>query len=176
MSNLKQFGLAAAMYMNENNDTLPAVQGPDGFLFFQPNGSLGKYLWPNTIIDSTHPCKLRCPSYQGGGIVPPYGDPMINLNVDICYYNSWGGAYDRNRWTKINDLPSAAGVVLMRDMEGNWGEWTSFYGTGYYAVYAGYLQQFYSTRHQGGFNALFVDGHASFQKDLPNTLETWGRY
>jgi prepilin-type processing-associated H-X9-DG protein len=63
----------------------------------------------------------------------------------------------------------------MRDREGSYLEWASFWCTGYYANYAGYLQQFYSTRHLNGFNALFVDGHATRQSSLTNSVETWGR-
>jgi len=33
---------------------------------------------------------------------------------------------------------------------------------------------YYSYRHHGGYNVLFLDGHAAWYRDLPNTVETWG--
>lgn len=180
LSNLKQFGYAAVMYINENNDVIPPAQtGTASFasagFFFQPYGSLGRYLWPQATVDATHPCRLRCPSYSTAGGLPPAGEPMVNLNVEICYFASWPCPTCRARYTTVNSLPPAAGVVLMQDMEGTFLSLDSFWVTGYYAIFPGYLKQYYSYRHLGGFNVLFLDGHAAWQKSLPATLETWGR-
>ncbi len=174
LSNLKQFGFAAGMYANDYNGYVPPIQTADGTLFFQPNGSLGRYLWSGTTLDASHPCRLRCPSFQSV-TTPPYGEPMVNLNVDICSFASWVGQGCATYRT-VQQLPPSTGVVLMRDMEFNTAEWATLWCTGYYAVWAGYLAQpqYVSTRHLGGFNVLYLDGHGAWQKQLSNTVETWG--
>ena len=176
LSNQRQFGCAAVMYIDEFSGFLPPVQdqpSPNTWLFFQEDGSLGRYLYPELEITVENYSPLRCPSYtnESGSRDPPYGSPMMNLNVDICFFRSWGWACI---YRKASSIVSPGRVVLMRDMEGSDLDWASFWCTGYYTCYESYMEQYARYNHDDGFVALFLDGHVSWQKEVPNTYETWG--
>ena len=82
-SNLKQIGLALAMYQQENNDYFPWCRGAGGTPAVLIEARLSMYLYNKEDFYGLVPeRRLNCPSIVS----------KENLNTHFCYTYSWGNA------------------------------------------------------------------------------------
>ena len=182
-SNCRQFGTAASMYSMDFDDYLPPIQQYDGVVWTEYNGSIGRYIWPTktslTGAGRLPTSPLLCPSFPMADLGPKYHGPGVGMNVDICSFASWKNAYPyAATYRKLQQLPTASGLLLMRDIHYTWTMGSAnekYYATGFYSVYDGYFAQSYTFRHNGSFNVLWADGHVTSERSVPNDLNTWGK-
>lgn len=159
MNNMKQIGLAILMYADDWDDWLPSAQFANGKLWYENDSPLYPYI---TNLDTQLDW---CPS---GG---PERWDRYGLNVDICYFRSWG----TTRYNKLSKYTTPNRTLILNEVKFNPGESASIYCTAYYRVFAGYMASFYAYRHSGGMNVLFLDGHVEWLKvPLPTDQSFWG--
>ncbi|HTR43598.1 MAG TPA: prepilin-type N-terminal cleavage/methylation domain-containing protein [Pseudomonadales bacterium] len=149
LNNLKQIGIASVIYESENADYLPQSQHQgDSWV-----GTLQYYLSGTNMY--------RCPLetnamymfsyYINDFLTPnPFGDNTLNFS----------------KYTSVPSISSTFFMAEVMDNAGNEGaDHFHFaplagYSASYWALY--FQQQVYVTRHNGGANYLFVDGHVDF--------------
>ena len=164
MSNLKQIGLAMAMYFQDYDDWVPACQNIMHFLgdptlvvLFKP------YAGENQEIFS-------CPTVPRDKTVIWQWSTSYFM-PDYMWYSAW--TYPFHKFSK---MPDPGNTVVMMDCrlysaDGRHGipgwDWTeaaaNFADTlNQVGPYAAYGPQF--TRHSSGLNCLYLDGHVSYTK------------
>jgi prepilin-type N-terminal cleavage/methylation domain-containing protein/prepilin-type processing-associated H-X9-DG protein len=163
-SNLRQIGLAVAMYTQDNDEVLPpmAVCAASNIYTF-PDGSVGScWLWYHPLFPYTKNIQLwNCPSAgpafrYAGGYHPPGG---------------YGGNQHGFQWTPLSLAQYTKPAELGMVMDGAWnrnGNTNLDPAAGWSAV-AYYLIDWDETsadnsfapapRHQLGTNVVFLDGH-----------------
>ena len=174
-SNLKQLGLALAMYYNDYDDWIP-------YIFAGPGGIWMSCLWPTYITDKK---VLNCPT---GILEPTWSDGYIGrrdftkegdrwgIDIDgrfLCYgyvyanyvrygetsgrwTNSYGGAWPA---MKIVEIRKPDKILLIADSYGDHNP--AQLGCNSYLVrpYDEGGARDFAMRHNNGMNGLFFDGH-----------------
>ncbi|MBC7287001.1 MAG: DUF1559 domain-containing protein [Armatimonadetes bacterium] len=143
LSNLKQLGLAVAMYSQDYDSTTPPM--------YYSNAS-GRYRWQQIIQPYARNTEIyRC--LEGPNNVDPYTGLYMSYGVNSTndgYACFWYGVAE----SLIGD-PS--GTIYMGDSAN--GAYYIYWATT--APYERYLDK----RHNSGANLLFCDGHAKWKKD-----------
>ena len=149
LNNLKQIGIACAIYEGENVDYLPQSQ--------HQGDSWVTTLQPFLAGTNMYRCPLETNSmylfsyYINDFLTPnPFGDNTLNFS-------------------KFTSIPSISGTFYMAEVLDNAANQgadhfhfapLAGYSASYWALY--FQQQVYVNRHNGGANYLFVDGHVDF--------------
>ncbi len=168
-SNMRQIGIAAMMYGNDFNDTLPpGARFTDVWWFTKhPNsaGSIYRYIGQ---IPRCGSITIPDPGFQAWGI--PY--PFYGLNMDICYFYYWRSVC--GRWRKVQNVGEPSRVCLAGEVGSVLGlDRAAFacFGT------VLWLPNYYDFRHNGNMNVTFLDGHVvTMPSPLPESSnrDFWG--
>ncbi len=141
-SNLHQLGLALQMYADDHDGTYTRGQ-------FWPWTSV--HLWSDAIEPYVR--------NQAVFVCPAAGQDQYSYGYNIAYWGRgdwWDGMHGINDERPVTeaDVPLPAETVWVVDYGAYWGCGLEFG-----------LQE-PAARHQGGFNALFVDGHVKWLHEL----------
>lgn len=157
VSNLKQIGMAFAMYGNDHNDLIPYAYD-------------GSYHWTTTVVYAYLPqgkypeWAAWCPPSLGG---PGLCNPLLLCPSDTyrpadTWFNS---SYAQNAWLyypvcmKFSAIPNSASTPMLMDVGGyHWNVATRD---------DLFTYNLYDPRHNNGANYLLVDGHTDWQKEVP---------
>lgn len=159
-SNLRQIGMAIAMYLDDTGGRFPSLLNTAGTVYWYQ--LLKPYIDNNEVF--------RCPDYAGHGYGGTshfsYGFNHKGLNTDLGG-NNWAG-------NDINTVKNSAQCIMVSD--------------GYEVMAANLESYFYvnktnnTGRHSGGMNIVFVDGHVSWhlKSSIPvgsdNSALMWWNY
>ena len=116
-NNLKQIGLAVAMYQDENDDYFPWCRGAGGTPAVLIEARLSKYLYGQETFNGLKPeRRLNCPTIVAS---------KENLNTHFCYTYSYGlvtdgyGLHYRadkpGQLMKANKVPDASGTMVLME-------------------------------------------------------------
>jgi prepilin-type processing-associated H-X9-DG protein len=155
-SNLKQIGVGFIMYIGDNNEWVPQVEGTPKW-----NGWY-RDICP-TYVSSTK--IFECPtSLSEGSIrkVPEAFSSTTNVEGRFGYGYNYVRPYYGLTWLyqKINQIKRPTNTILICDSYGD--ETSSPPGRYAYAVTAGTSARRPSARHDNGANLLFFDGHVAW--------------
>ncbi len=168
-SNMRQIGIAAIMYGNDYDGTLPpGARFTDDWWFTKhPNsaGSIYRYIGEVPRCGSI---TLPDPGLFAWGVpVPFYG-----LNIDICYFYYWRN--ECGKWHKAQNVGEESRVCLAGEVGSplplDRAAFTCF-GT------ILWLRNYYDFRHNGSMNVVFLDGHVkTVSSPLPDKTnrDFWG--
>lgn len=164
ISNLKQIGLAAAMYSDDNFDRLPRCVG------WQTAADIGV---SSTLMHEWH---LLLRSYVGD--VKVYNCPSVNYTTirsnGTSNHLGYGTAFAINwliQGAPTGTIKSPSACILFTDSEGNYMRWgcpnssaSSSCGASLNSGAGSSTTNFnwHSTRHSNGADYLFVDGHVAY--------------
>ncbi|MBU0478108.1 DUF1559 domain-containing protein [bacterium] len=188
VSNLKQIGLAFIMYADDYDGWMPPTQGydPAGSVkytqWWGANVAYSYGLWYHFLMSTGHLARPADGMYPGSG-TDTYPDfPTVLLCPSapkLDQYNSFGygmnnflggkspyySADDRT-WKRASSLKNTTENLLVADRSEN-NTFLGIDGTmgGRYA----------STRHSGGSNVLYQDGHVKWhlEEDIHNKTVFW---
>ncbi|MPN12770.1 hypothetical protein SDC9_160090 [bioreactor metagenome] len=156
VNQLKQLGIAAALYSDASDDFLvPGVQYTSPQIMWDKVLIQGNFLSTGKL--------LTCPK-----VTVTYHSEQIGKaspsNVDTIDSNSWQFTYgynhcglsDSNRWRKRNAVKNASGVLMLADsaIDGNRERDYAVIENNYSLT-----QKVAYPRHGGACNVLYVDGH-----------------
>jgi prepilin-type N-terminal cleavage/methylation domain-containing protein/prepilin-type processing-associated H-X9-DG protein len=169
VSNLRQMGIAAHLYVNDNSDDYPIA-----YYYAQEGGLTYSYAWdfttiygnPNTVIagllwqGQTTPQIQQCPSFTGDANW--LADPYTGYNYNTSYIGH-GQNESIPAPAKSSDVRRASKTALFGDGQYGGGAdkfmrapWPNPGDAGFVGRYCG-TQGF---RHQRISNVAFCDGHA----------------
>jgi len=168
LSNLKQIGLAAMMYVQDYDEHLLFA------CYYYPGlGCMyGSYAWTRWFGVPLQPylkstAVLRCKSYEFGQISPPWSSYSVgraNPNSYGYNYNALGAwlraGYTQRRYVgvKLADIPRPADIIMFGPRYCNAGDAMQRAYTSYYCL---------PQAHNGGDNFAFCDGHAKWMNFGP---------
>ncbi len=176
LNNLKQVGLAVAMYLHENADTFPPKINGTMYGWYGRAGSSGGYL---TLDATKRPLNPLIGKFAADSDVPPAlcpNDRPLNGTTNNSYYtygssysaNTHGGATPfeaqytvtkvldgaENPSVKLGDIQSISRMVIMSENGAFFPVWN---GTD-----APDLEYRHTKRLDNRWNTLFADSHGSF--------------
>jgi prepilin-type N-terminal cleavage/methylation domain-containing protein/prepilin-type processing-associated H-X9-DG protein len=197
MSNLKQIGVAAAMYAQDYDEMyLPATPGGCDF----GSNRTSCFTWQNLAFPYVKNTQLfMCPSgpspskidynpwpYPGASVAySSYTYNAITTSVWPSGYSSlYTGFYKANGplslaavqspATKIFILDAAGGATYSEPRVADYrSQSDSFSGATPSTYEGGSTYTRVSARHSGGFNALYADGHVKWKKFGSTTVADW---
>lgn len=177
LNNLKQFGTATAMYLQDSDDFFPlSVYNPkitdSGITYTDANGTIRTFelYWGSSLWKYIqNPRVYNCPK-----------DPLLNSSGQM-YRNNYainiGGAANstgiysgvsesKNISAKANQIKKPATLISIADRptNGNYGLNQSWGSTVHYGFVAATSNIQYMLAHQDGFNMVFADGHGEYNK------------
>jgi prepilin-type N-terminal cleavage/methylation domain-containing protein/prepilin-type processing-associated H-X9-DG protein len=178
LSNCRQLGLAVTQYVQDYNETLPLVSEA-------PTGPTPNNTWTKTVqpyIKST--AILRCPDDNSTNWVDPYSYSGAG-RVSSYFMNAWLTANAPSTYQTLASIADPASLIYLTESADNAGQdhfppycWNPndpFYTQDGMAFWCPSVSPLDSTghptttlawdRHQGGFNSVYMDGHAK-----------WGRW
>ena len=149
-SNMKQLGLAMAMYCNDYNDSLPSVESPYYFNFPKAWNTTGLEVWPQYICnDPGFDPICKCPTNS----VAQYGNGYA-MNVHVFHYPTLGVT---TAWRALTSVTSPSATAFLGETTPtNNGLWPDF-GIWRIAEAYGHLRM----DHNNGMNVLFGDFHVA---------------
>ena len=148
INNLKQIGLAVAMYLQDNNEYFFGYARGDGQAWFTDVSFLGRYLnlhwkpgdyWKGTVLD--------CPSKKSG---------YAGQSVDYCYNASLAINVAPHRWGKLGRIKYPSRTIAFGETTGK---------TYFFQIWSGWdpvTNAIDWNTHGAGANVLFVDGHVNW--------------
>jgi prepilin-type N-terminal cleavage/methylation domain-containing protein/prepilin-type processing-associated H-X9-DG protein len=170
LSNCKQWGLAAMMYVQDYDETFPKannlVNGPAWTAWYVLLESYVK----------NQPLR-NCPSHTNEARSPVGYGWNIGTSTAKHFYDDGFGYYhgDGKPWVALASLAAPAEVVLLGDI--NVYPPSISYGNSFYVIYlckgyigdpvkdaANYPYSFMPNLHSGGATYVFADGHAKWTK------------
>ncbi len=198
LSNLKQLGLAVAMYVQDYDERFA---GGSTHLQGDPGNCIGHRWWIDMIEPYVKNRGLKnCPSER---VRIPYFDPTIadvpgtqcgegiyyssySWNVIICWEDGANGInsipgfsclgdpnfryWGIRRGTSLAAVARPAEVIAIMDTRDGWIETWSDRMTDLYRNPNGPGVAY---RHNDGFNAVYVDGHARYHRKHSTKLRNW---
>jgi prepilin-type N-terminal cleavage/methylation domain-containing protein/prepilin-type processing-associated H-X9-DG protein len=205
ISNLKQIGLATAMYVQDYDETYWSQPFPG---CFTANGvTTDFYYFPTLLQPYVKNIQLfQCPDYSTGypfwpytcfvgspGALPQYlTDPVVGTNNLGAYHLGYGineslldGNSSNGGGYALAAVVKPADTMLVNDGYQLWNTFTGYclnLGDGgyyYYAMASDQVTWFYGVpRHFVGSNFNFADGHAKWSKEslTQESSVFWGFY
>lgn len=188
-SNLRQIGLAANLYAEENRGFIPRGAGGSGdpkdriwFVMFLPylGGAVEQNDYRNVKI-------YRCPSFPSNGVGL---NNISNARQTVTYVvNGWGKTNEINRPSKILDFQNPTNKLYLADNED--GEWRPIiedekssdmdrcdvFNSGHLPksnsqdITTG--RRIAQQRHRDGCNVLFLDWHSEWMTANTMTVNLW---
>ncbi len=175
-SNLKQLGLAQMQYVQDYDETYPAVwvqlRDDGGYAYFYV---LAPYLKSTQVI--------KCPSTRTFTDIFAYGT-WNGTTQDTNYFFSgqgnglWGFSQTSGTtWDstprKLASINQPASVIAMGDLSGVWGTASTKAGAQPLSCFA--VGYYMDLRHSDGMNFTFADGHVKWYNCSTATMgaETW---
>ena len=170
LNNLKQFGIAVQLYVDDNEGKTPS-QKIDGVLPFLGPGSVPNFLGSVIPYLGSNTPVFVCSSAPKGS-----GNPTNNTSYV-------GNGVVMNR--KLATITKAAGTIYMQELfntrngaylrpfntSGNSYQWWHFTDT--IEIVPG-SREHYSSIHDIGGNLIFMDGHAEYKKGKLLRAEDYG--
>lgn len=175
-SNLKQIGLAFAMYRDDNDDFLPYTYSPESLVW--STGHLARYVGLRAPKD---PAPYTDAAYYGSqGVFECPGDPTDFENI-YDQYGSWAvfqPSYGMNhrlggrRGSQPPQGRNPDGFLLASDSGHTWEDG----GSSYLLVERDPMFYVYPRHGQGSVaNILWLGGHVSTHRDLKGINEVYDR-
>jgi prepilin-type N-terminal cleavage/methylation domain-containing protein/prepilin-type processing-associated H-X9-DG protein len=155
LSNLKQVGIALAMYRED-------YDGVNVRIYFNSTNRWHQSVAP--YVKSTE--LLKCPSAPA--LIDPYS--LLPQSYGMNSFNFGPLAQDGFWYPKADsDIPDPANVIVVADSydPGNANNGSYYVGGG--ATFAEPVTRV-AYRHNDGFNALFYDGHGKWQKSTKRLI------
>ncbi len=159
LSNLKQLGVASAMYSQDYDELfVPALMG---YNVTYPDNSITAGYWGTGIEPYVkNQQMLICPESRKRGLSrhsASYGMNQVALMGRADYI---AGDYNDNRsGIPLSQVQDASSTILFGDSSNDYWTWIIFYGTGSHA-WTDALRP--NPIHNGGANFVFVDGHTKW--------------
>ncbi len=159
-SQLKQIGLAIAMYVDDSKETLPTVYQPD------PGGGahLTNGWWYNQVAGYVGDRKIyKCPSNTS----TRWSNGDILYALPSAYGHAWNGGGTIPR--KIGEFRKPSATLLAMDSEWAWSHWCPTCSSSCTCCTVGCKPPYSPTHevHRTGANVLYFDGHVeSLQKGV----------
>lgn len=154
MNNLRQLGIAFGMYLDEHNEIYPKAADPDWFNLLLPQ-----------YVDNAN--VFFCPSEKLSG-TPARTNMSYGYNYNLL---QWGGP---------SVLPVRnSGLIIMCDTETSYsGQEQLPFNERYMAYFDGEMACVPTSRHSGGSNVLYGDGHVIWRTRayLMNPSNGWAGY
>ena len=159
LTNLKQIGLAAVIYSNENNDAL---------LRSQHNGAS----WLTALRPLVGTNLYRCPS-------DPNKSRLFSYAINNFLLPPETGD-DRRDYSKTTSVPSPTETLYLAETASHYDHDDHFHFAGYGSDYSvlGFQSAVAGKQHIGSANYLFVDGHVEslgWARVLPKLNQTASR-
>ncbi|MFH1905344.1 MAG: DUF1559 domain-containing protein [bacterium] len=164
VSNLRQVGLAFRMYADDYDGWLPKVNFGDSVIWFH------KVL---PYADNNYKV-FNCPSQKKGQITDPTAYNNL-MPYGMNYYLQWEDAdYLNPRWQKLDSIAKPSQILLVADSRyyDDGGYLFVYHRKGYTPASSYYYLCSLDTRHSGGSNLLFCDGHVKWM-DRTEADNTW---
>ena len=166
MMNLKQIGTALLLYTDENNGALvPAAQMGSGATWTTWHFKLAPYMGTSNAVDATLGLAWRmCPSnpLAPGEVVSV---DTVGYGWSYQHFGYWDDPVNIGLYgygTKLAQVANPAGTVVIADSKDWWVDPTLTYQHRYIYTDPVNLLTKPPTRHKGGGNYWYLDGHASF--------------
>ncbi|MBU0478263.1 DUF1559 domain-containing protein [bacterium] len=162
MSNLKQMGMALMMYSDDWDDwILPG---------YRAGGSWYSDLISTGYIKGNQGEVFKCPSDTNFKVILPVtegGYNSNNLSYGINFY--YLGSPDSEAlppWRKMHEVKNPTETIWVGDSDGN--------GDNDYLIRRQYTSRHLGTRHSGGANVLWLDGHVNwYLEDTLTDVRYW---
>ena len=170
-SNMKQWGLAFLMYIQDNDDYFP--QWWNGAAYWYTTLQNGGYMKGLTPYGRPKGGVGICPTNQKYASNNPWVNYTVNSNIvratDLPLPYIW--KYSRLGYvTKAQGYGIDKKVILIDGVpDGGGGECISQY------IGPGVTGENFTYYHNGGLNLLFADGHVGWHRraEMPSTLPYW---
>lgn len=177
VNNLKQFGTSIAMYLSDNEDFFPVAnyspdQNATGITYTDANGQVrtpklywASILWKYINNVKVYNCPKDLPTDSSGRKY--MNNYSINIGISATSTGDDSGVCQAsNISTKANQIKSPARLISITDRPSN-NDNPLYSNNGSSICYgniapASSIQ--YMLAHQGGFNKVFADGHAAYDK------------
>lgn len=189
-SNLKQIGLAAAMYLSDYDQKYAACN--TGHMVDKWGNGPGRIWWSGLLMPYSKNYQMyACPSFDNPhfyGETEPYPTPSDSTyRFHSGYGMNWyraSGATDRGWWADHSEssCPKPAETIYVTESSSsivtgpNPGLGASYSYTAWRdGVNAAANNQhwLWNAKHNGGANVLFLDGHVKFMKHQNATEDLW---
>ncbi|HAI14293.1 MAG TPA: hypothetical protein DCM28_21490 [Phycisphaerales bacterium] len=164
LANQKSIGMIISIYGNDNREYIPYVY--DHGYAWSINGE--SWLFTYGGSDMT---KMDCPDYK---LLYASGFSNYGLSQHVAAAPSWGFKYKR-----VSSILKPSKVLTVADVMY---EGTNIYSTAQFVIAdfmspeGGWGTPNLGYRHLGACNMLWIDGHASANKDiLPYNSEAWNK-
>ncbi|MEW6156942.1 MAG: type II secretion system protein [Verrucomicrobiota bacterium] len=193
-NNLRNLGLAAQMYANDNNEYIPGDTFAGGYFFATllaphlagPNIDQRRMTDPNYV----HEAYKRMPIYQCPSVKPRKGNPrdsfVLHYTVNSINFDRYRATrqYDAAPFQKVSNVPGSAtelaymvevnteGALNPRDY-GGWNIWDPSHTTFNTAGRANSQPRMIHSRdkrHLGRTTVVFIDGHTESRRLTTNGL------
>jgi len=160
LSNLKQIGLGAMMYSQDYDETLPA-------------GDRTAAVWWYDIIQPyvRNQQIFVCPSWKAGGTTI-WGSQNLGYGINPCMMcPQW---CVRSAWPALGEIQRPSDIVFLADSI-SWVAccWQIGWANKCGAMCDSTVQVDANTRHNGGSNILFCDGHVKWYTATAVGYGTW---
>jgi len=160
-SNLKQIGLAIRMYAQDYDDGMPFSRNTDSTM-----------TWPDYIVPYVQAKSLSkifvCPAgdpakyMYTGGTGGAHQDVSYNYAyIHVCDF-AYSGHPEYYPFRRMNQCQSPGTQAMVIDASNNLYMFGDIWGWGKPADGSAWLSYYADTRHNGGINTLFVDGHVKW--------------
>ena len=173
-SNLKQLGLASASYSSDHTSVLPhyycvpTIATCNTVSYVQ---LLKPYLNQEYALNATAPGKgcepFLCPMDKNS-LCNILRIGQIPFEGKLDYSKTSYTYYERLTGKTLAQIANPSRTIRMADGKSSF--YFSFYWMGYDSLYnpSTYVDQKADSRHNGGVNVLYFDGHALLEKPIPS--------
>ena len=175
VSNLKQMGLAAVFYNNDNEDFVPPSvgNGPNGepleqlTFCYRPTadeeakgwgGSLGRYIEGDVF---------KCPNSAVKSTLPDWFQTNYGLNITVSHFRYWDQA--NANWQKITEFQQPSVGILIGETYDPIRDWSC----DTLILHPGFPDYFDFIRHARLMNVAYLDGHVSQVREPFMKQDAW---
>ena len=151
MSNMKQIGMATMMYVDDNNEQLPFFnqwwQGYPAHVLIAPYLGANVTTGVETGVVKTFICPSQSQLWPDDSAITADKKHWFRINYGAnCYFMGYPGTYNTSR--NLTQLKNPTMTILWADCDN------------FVFVPHSSAQVTFPDRHNGNFNACYMDGHA----------------